>query len=123
MKKFRFLDWKVYKDAKELFKVILGVVKSLPKEFRFEISSQIIRSALSVILNIAEGCGKNSDKELNRFCDIALGSLFEVLATADVLQDNNLIDKEVFYEIEKRVDEISDQLGGLKKSIKASYKL
>jgi len=30
MKKFRFLDWKVYQDAKELFALILKIVKKLP---------------------------------------------------------------------------------------------
>lgn len=119
MKTFRFLDWKVYKDAKKLFSVLLKLVKSLPKEYRFDIGSQIIRSGLSAILNIAEGCGKNSDKELNRFLDISLGSLFEVFAAIDVLHDNSLVDDEVFSDIQKRVEEISNQLGGLKKKIKS----
>ncbi len=50
MKKFRFLEWKIYKDAKELFSLLLKIVKKLPKEFRFELGSQIIRSGLSIIL-------------------------------------------------------------------------
>ncbi|TSC95356.1 MAG: hypothetical protein Athens101410_606 [Parcubacteria group bacterium Athens1014_10] len=29
MKRFRFLDWKIYKEAKELFKLILEIVKKL----------------------------------------------------------------------------------------------
>ena len=67
MDKFRFLNWKVYKDSRELFSFVLKIVKKLPKEFRFELGSQIIRSAFSVTLNIAEGSGKASDKELNHF--------------------------------------------------------
>ena len=75
MKKFRFLEWEVYKDAKELFSLLLKVVKKLPKEYRFELGSQIIRAGLSIILNIAEGSGKSTDKKLNRYFDISLGSL------------------------------------------------
>ncbi len=67
MEKFRFLKWKVYQDSKELLSLILKLIKKLPKEYRFELGSQVIKSALSVILNIAEGSGKGSDKELNRF--------------------------------------------------------
>ena len=117
MKKFRFLTWKVYKDSKELFSEILKVVRKLPKEYRFEIESQIIRSTLSVILNIAEGSGKSTDKELNHYFNIALGSLYEVLASIDVLKDNEFITKEKFKELFKKIDEISNQLGGFKKVI------
>lgn len=37
MKNFRFLEWKVYQDAKYLFSLILELVKKLPKEYRFEL--------------------------------------------------------------------------------------
>jgi four helix bundle protein len=118
MKKFRFLEWKVYKDTKELFSFLLRIVKKLPKEYRFELGSQIIRSGLSVILNIAEGSGKDTDKELNRYFNISLGSLSEILAATDVLRDNNLITTEEFDKIFIRIEEISNQLGGFKKFIK-----
>jgi len=117
MKKFRFLKWKVYKDSKELFSKILKVVRKLPKEYRFEIGSQIIRATFSVILNIAEGSGKSTDKELNHYFNIALGSLYEVLASIDVLRDNKLVTEEKFEELFKKIDEISNQLGGFKKII------
>ena len=64
------MDWKVYKDSQELFKLVLKIVKKLPREFRFELGSQLTRSAFSVILNIAESSGKASDKELNRYINI-----------------------------------------------------
>jgi four helix bundle protein len=122
VEKFRFLKWKVYQDAKELFVLILNVVKKIPKEYRFELGSQIIRASLSILLNIAEGSGKNSDRELNRFIDISLGSLNETLAAIDVLKDTKLITESDFNKIFKLIDEISNQLGGFKKKI-TSYKL
>lgn len=117
MNKFRFLDWEVYNDAQELFSYLLKLVEKLPKEFRFELGSQIIRSGFSVILNIAEGSGKSSDKELNRYFDISLGSLYEVLASIDVLKRNQLVIEVEFQEIIKRVDHISNQLGGFKRKL------
>lgn len=117
MKKFRFLEWEVYKDSQKLFTLILKIVKKLPKEHRFELGSQIIRSALSITLNIAEGSGKTSDKELNRFIEIALGSLYETLACVDTFQRIDLISKTEFEEILTCLDSIANQLGGLKKKI------
>ena len=117
MEKFRFLKWKVYQDAKELFVLVLNVAKKIPKEYRFELGSQIIRASLSIFLNIAEGSGKNSDRELNRFIDISLGSLNETLAAIDVLKDAKLITESDFSKIFKLIDEISNQLGGFKKKV------
>lgn len=118
MDKFRFLEWKVYKDAKDLFSIILGLVRKLPKEYRYELGSQPIRSAFSILLNIAEGSGKTSDIELNRFFNIALGSLNETLAAVDVLYYNEFIEKKEFELVYQKVNEIANQLGGFKKKLR-----
>ena len=117
MEKFRFRNWEVYRDAKTLMGMILKIVKKLPQEYRFELSSQIIRSGLSIVLNIAEGSGKTSEKELNRFLDIALGSASETFAAIDVLLDNGFISQSEFDELSKRLYSVSNQLGGFKKKI------
>lgn len=120
MRQLRFLDWKVYRDARRFFVFILSIAKSLPKEYRFEIASQLIRAGLSVLLNIAEGSGKHSDAELNRFFDIALGSLFETVAAVDGLREANLVSGDIFSKVEILATEISDQLGGFKKKLRYS---
>jgi four helix bundle protein len=119
MKKLRFVDWQVYKDSKLLFSVLLRLVKTLPKEYRYEVGSQIVRSGLSVVLNIAEGSGKHSDAELNRFFDISLGSLFESFGAVDVLHDLKLVDDKLYNEVNDLTVSISDQLGGFKKKIRS----
>lgn len=96
---------------------VLKLVKKLPKEYRFELGSQTIRSAFSVVLNIAEGGGRISDKELNRFLDIALGSVYETLAAVDTLKEAGFVPSSDFEHIFKRVNNISDQLGGFKKKL------
>ena len=85
-----------------------------------EIGSQIIRSALSIVLNIAEGSGKHSDRELNRFIEIALGSVNETLAATDILLDNQLITKEEFKALYENLESIAKQLGGFKKKLAVS---
>lgn len=118
MNEFRFLEWNVYKDAQTLYLIVFAIVKKLPKEYRFEIGAQLMRSSLSVILNIAEGGGKGSDKEFNRFLGIASGSLYEVLASIDTLRISNLIDDNKYKEIYNLCLIISKQLGGFKKKLK-----
>lgn len=94
-------------------------MKKLPREFRYELGSQLVRSGFSTILNIAEGSGKSSDKELNRYFDISLGSLYEVLASVDVLRRNQFIDLSEFQEVAKKAEHISNQIGGFKKKLKS----
>jgi len=114
---FRFLDWPVYNDAKQFAHLSFQVVKNIPKEYRFEIGSQIIRSSTSVPFNIAEGSGKNSDKDFNHFLNISLGSLFETIAAFDILKDNKLIAESQFGELIDLGNKISAQLGGFKKKL------
>ncbi len=117
MDKFRFLQWEVYKSAKKLFILILKLVKDIPREHRFELGSQLIRSSFSIVLNVAEGSGKTSDRELNRFIEIALGSVYETLAGIDVLRDNRFITSVEFDEAYELLDSVSSQLGGFKKKL------
>ena len=117
MQQFRFLDWKVYRDSQELFTFILNLYKKLPQEHKFGLGNQLLRSCSSITLNVAEGSGKQSDKEMNRFIETSLGSLYETLANLDTLRINKLIDESEFSEAKDRLSNISRQLGGLKKNL------
>lgn len=120
MDKFRFLKWEVYRDSKKLFSEILLIVKRLPREYRYELGSQIIRSVFSIILNIAEGSGKTSDRELNRFFEIALGSISETVAALDIFYDNGFIGRDEFDRLYLLLVGISNQIGGFKRKISRS---
>lgn len=117
MEIFRFKNWNIYKEAKKLFKIIIEIVNKLSKEYKYSIGDQIIRSSLSIVLNIAEGSGKDSDKELNRYLNISIGSINETLAVADNIKDLNFITDKEFNEILCLCESISKQIGGFKKKL------
>jgi four helix bundle protein len=58
--------------------------KSFPSEERYALTQQIRRAALSVHLNIAEGCTRKSEVERKRFYEIARGSIIEIDAALDI---------------------------------------
>jgi four helix bundle protein len=120
-KHFIFLDWPVYKDARDLYVFCHKLVKNLPREYRFEVGSQLLRSSLSVAANIAEGKGKNSDRELNHFFNIALGSLNETVAHVDALRETGLVDNDAFGDLLNKATAISQQLGGFKRKLAGTY--
>jgi len=119
MDAFRFRDWKVYQDARILVSEIYQITGNFPQAFQFSLVSQLNRAALSIVLNIAEGSGKDSDKELNRFFNIAIGSVNEVVAALEVALDCKLISVEVFNKKLEQLLIISKQLGGFKRKLKS----
>lgn len=69
----------VWKLSHELYMYIKkNIVTKFPKEERYEMTSQLLRAALSIPLNIVEGCGRYTDKDFAHFLDNSLGSANEV---------------------------------------------
>jgi four helix bundle protein len=71
-------DLAVWKESIKLVKEVYLLLKGFPSYEQFGICSQMRRAAVSIPSNIAEGAGRNNDKELVRFCYIAQGSLAEL---------------------------------------------
>lgn len=67
-----------WQKARGLVQKSYSKTSQFPKSELFGLTSQARRAAVSVAANIAEGRGKNSDKELNRYLGIALGSATEL---------------------------------------------
>ena len=75
MQDFKKLE--VWKLSFELGKKIYKITSNFPKEEIYSLTSQLRRCSLSISANIAEGTGRNSDKDFLRFLYIAMGSLKE----------------------------------------------
>jgi four helix bundle protein len=68
--------------------------KSLPAEEKFNMVQQVRRAALSVYLNIAEGCSRKSVTERKRYYEIARGSIIEIDAALDISAELEYCKKE-----------------------------
>lgn len=75
--KFNHEKLDVYKLAMDLVQRIYKIVKNFPKEEIYGLSSQLKRSAISIVLNISEGSGKYSKKDFARFVRNSVGSVLE----------------------------------------------
>jgi four helix bundle protein len=63
-------DFKKLKTWQKGIKLVVDIYKTsqiFPKEELYGLTSQVRRSAISIPSNIAEGAGRNSDKDFNRF--------------------------------------------------------
>jgi four helix bundle protein len=78
----RYLE--VAEDAMDLAELTYLVTKTFPPDERFGLVSQMRRAAISVGSNIAEGCGRTTDRAFVSFVQIALGSVLEVEFQAQI---------------------------------------
>jgi four helix bundle protein len=83
----------VYSASKEFVLQCYRISKFLPDEERYNVITQIRRAALSVHLNIAEGCSRKSETERKRYYEIARGSLIEIDAALDIANALNYFKK------------------------------
>ena len=112
-----FKELKVWKAGIELTKVIFQVTRLFPAEERYGLTSQIIRSAISIPSNIAEGCGRISNKDFKHFLTIALGSSFELETQIIIAKEFNYINEEELNDISSQIIEIQKMIYGLQKSL------
>ncbi|MBD5309191.1 MAG: four helix bundle protein [Bacteroides sp.] len=78
MNKSNFKNLKVWQKSMELVSDVYILVRFLPREEMYALSDQIRRAAISIPSNIAEGHGRDSNREFIRFLSISRGSLFEL---------------------------------------------
>ncbi len=74
----------VFQASRDFVLECYRVSKLLPQDERFAMTQQIRRAALSVHLNIAEGCPRKSATERKRFYEVSRGSLIEVDTALDI---------------------------------------
>ena len=73
-----YKDYEVWQRAMDLAEDVYGHIRMLPVEEKFSLADQMRRAAISVPSNIAEGQGRQSDKEFVHFLYIARGSIAEL---------------------------------------------
>ncbi len=90
-----YRDLIVWKKAMDLVKRVYKITKQLPKQEQFILVSQMLRAAISIPSNIAEGWSRNRKLEFVRFFEIAFASCSE-------LETQILICKDQYTEIDYR---------------------
>lgn len=74
---FRYEELDVCRDIQALILEIYQLTKTFPSDERFGLTTQARRAGTSILLNIAEGSARRTDKEFSRFITYSLGSITE----------------------------------------------
>jgi four helix bundle protein len=109
MRDYKKLD--VWKKSHEMYLFIRKKIAiKFPKDERYELTSQLLRAALSVPLNIAEGCGRCTDKDFTHFLDISLGSTNESDYCCYVALELNYITSEEYHTVNELLNGVRGML-------------
>ena len=103
----------IFQTSKKLTLEANKIIKVFPSEERFALSQQIRRAALSIHLNIAEGCSRKSAVERKRYFEIARGSVIEVDTAIGVACQLNYIKQEELKPLGELIVSAFKQLTGL----------
>jgi four helix bundle protein len=106
----KFKELFIWQKGRILVKEIYLVTSSFPKDELFGLTNQLRRCSVSIPANIAEGCGRGTDKELCRFIDIANGSATELETLIILSFDLNYIDDSTFKRINNLILEVQKML-------------
>ena len=66
-----YTELEVWKEARILVKLMYRYVSKFPKDEVFGLQSQMKRAVISIPSNIAEGCGRNHQKDSLQFFFVA----------------------------------------------------
>ena len=113
-----FKELKIWQKGFEIASNSFRLVNSFPKEEKFGLSIQITRCAVSIPSNIAEGSSRSSEKDYNRFLEIALGSGFELETQLLISERAGFGNKEIRDELLQAINEEQRMLSAFIRQLK-----
>jgi four helix bundle protein len=114
----KYKDLIIWKKSMELAKVVYTITDKFPSDERYGIVNQMRRAAVSIASNIAEGAGRESNKEFNYFLSVSNGSSYELQTQLIISADINLVNPEKLNKANELIDEIQKMNFALRKSLK-----
>jgi four helix bundle protein len=103
----------VWQRAQNLALAIYRSTDGFPVRERYGLAAQMRRAAVSVVSNIAEGCGRQGDRELSRFLRIARGSVHELECQLTLSRDLGYLKGELWTVLHGDTHAVSKMLNGL----------
>jgi len=115
---FKFEKLEVWQLSMEFYDLIYGIASLLPQDEQYNLKSQMIRTATSISLNIAEGSTSQSNAEFKRFIGISIRSCIEVVACLHLAKRQDYITEDAFLKVYNFAEKLFAKLQALKKSLK-----
>ncbi len=120
MKNFRKLQ--IWERSHKITLEVYRLTREFPKSESYGLVSQMRRSVSSIPTNIAEGCGRNTEKDFARFLDNAMGSASELEYQLILAHDLEYISLEAYETTNRELTEIRRMLNAFIQKLRTSEK-
>ncbi|MGH2628308.1 MAG: four helix bundle protein [Anaerolineales bacterium] len=111
MRDFKSLE--VWKRAHGLVLALYQATRGFPRDEEFGLTRQIRRAGASVPANIAEGCGRGSQREFAQYLQVSIGSANELEYHLLLARDLGFLSGDVHIALEREVAGVRRMLSGL----------
>jgi four helix bundle protein len=101
----KYKELKIWQKAIELVTEVYNLTTNFPDKERFGLVNQINRASVAIPSNIAEGAGRNSDKEFLHFLSIAHASSYEAETQLIIAKNLNYITMDELDVLINRINE------------------
>lgn len=114
----QFEKLKIWQKAMDIAVHVYEISALLPNDEKFNLIHQIKKCAVSIPSNIAEGSGRNSDKEFMHFLGIANGSTFELITQLILAKRLKLVSEDLIQPTINQLVEVSNMNFSFQRSLK-----
>lgn len=114
-----YRDLIVWKKAMDFATSVYKATQDWPREESYGLTNQVRRAVASIPANIAEGQGRESDKDFLRFLVIAKGSLHEAETHLLLSERLEYQDAQMLSPLMQQAAEVGRLLNGLIKTLRA----
>ncbi|MDP1736639.1 MAG: four helix bundle protein [Caulobacter sp.] len=112
-----YRDLLVWRKAMDLAEGAYALGKLMPKAEQFRLTAQLLRAAVSVPANIAEGRARTGRREFLHFLSIASGSLAETETLLMLAVRSGLLERERALPVFRTAEEVGRMLTALKQNL------
>ena len=113
-----FEKLKIWQKAMDIAVKVYKISSLLPNDEKFNLVHQIKKCAVSIPSNIAEGSGRNHNKEFVQFLGIANGSTFELITQLILAKRLNLVSEDIIQQVISQLVEVSNMNFSFQKTLK-----
>ena len=114
-----YKELNVWQTADRLAFKVFDLTERFPKQYTYDLTNQLRRSALSVPTNIAEGCASFHTKEFLQFLNVARRSLSETSYLIDFSHRRTLIADDERIDIDALSESTGKQINALIRSLRS----
>ena len=117
-----FRELKIWQKGIDLVDSCYDFTATLPKDEKYNLTSQINRCSCSIPTNIAEGCGKRTTNHFAEFLSTSLGSCFELETHLVICERRNFGDENLRNDLALKIIELKNMIYNFREKILGSNK-